>query len=120
MKYQLMSLFLACACHPSGSISPDCDPVTGQCSCRDKYVGRDCGECQDGFGDVDAGCRRCDCHPEGAASPTCAADDGQCPCKAGVGGLRCTACMPDNFGFSTRGCKGTFTMIVVSFAIASF
>ena len=69
-------------------------------------MGRDCGQCQDGFGNVEAGCRRCDCHPEGSASRTCDADSGQCPCRAGVAGLTCDRCRKDHYGFSNAGCKG--------------
>ncbi len=96
----------ACACNEFGSLGPSCDPQNGQCSCRPKYVGRSCSQCQDGFGDVAAGCRRCACHPVGASSRTCAADTGQCPCRQGVGGITCNACLKDHYGFSNQGCKG--------------
>ncbi len=30
---------------------------SGTCVCAEKYVGRTCGQCKDGFGNVRAGCR---------------------------------------------------------------
>ena len=48
---------LACKCHVNGSYDTGCDPVTGQCSCRPRYFGRDCRYCPDGFSNIDNGCR---------------------------------------------------------------
>ena len=50
---------LACKCHVNGSYGADCDPVTGQCSCRPRYFGRDCRYCPDGFSKIDNGCQEC-------------------------------------------------------------
>lgn len=35
-----------CACDPLGSLGPDCDPLTGQCECKDRFTGRTCDKCQ--------------------------------------------------------------------------
>lgn len=40
---------LPCNCDPSGSIGPDCDPVGGQCPCRQHIIGRQCTRCATGF-----------------------------------------------------------------------
>ena len=74
--------------------------------CRDKYVGRTCSACRDGFGNIAAGCRRCDCHRVGARSDNCDADSGQCECRPGIGGLTCAECQPEHYGFSASGCRG--------------
>jgi hypothetical protein len=37
---------LACDCNEFGSLSSNCDPITGQCPCKDKYVGRTCSQCK--------------------------------------------------------------------------
>ena len=41
-----------CNCNMYGSQTPDCDPRSGQCVCKPKYVGRTCGQCKDGFGNI--------------------------------------------------------------------
>ena len=73
---------------------------------RDKYVGRTCSACRDGFGNIAAGCRRCGCHRVGARSDNCDADSGQCVCRPGIGGLTCAECQPEHYGFSASGCRG--------------
>ena len=42
----ITSLLLACDCNEFGSMSTNCDPLTGQCPCKDKYVGRTCSQCK--------------------------------------------------------------------------
>jgi len=34
-----------CQCNPYGSVSDECDEVTGQCNCRPGITGRDCSKC---------------------------------------------------------------------------
>ena len=53
------------------------DYYLGMCVCKEKYVGRACGQCKDGFGNVKAGCRLCDCHPVGANGEGCHPDTGK-------------------------------------------
>ena len=38
----------ACDCNKYGSLSSECDPITGSCGCKNKYVGRRCSQCRDG------------------------------------------------------------------------
>ena len=94
-----------CECNEFGSNSPRCDAATGQCLCKEKYVGRTCSACRDGFGNLKAGCRRCDCDPTGSTETDfCDAESGQCRCKPGVGGLTCDRCLPNHYGFGANGC----------------
>uniref|UniRef100_A0A3Q3D6S8 Laminin EGF-like domain-containing protein n=1 Tax=Hippocampus comes TaxID=109280 RepID=A0A3Q3D6S8_HIPCM len=47
-----------CACHPVGSSSAACHPITGRCSCRAGVEGRLCDACRTGFfGFSSRGCR---------------------------------------------------------------
>lgn len=36
----------ACECDPIGSESKRCDPTTGQCVCKERFVGRTCDQCE--------------------------------------------------------------------------
>ena len=42
------NLFLACECSPQGSISMQCDKLTGACSCRKGVTGYTCSSCDRG------------------------------------------------------------------------
>lgn len=42
----LLSNCKACECDPIGSISKQCDGVTGQCECKPKFIGRTCDRCK--------------------------------------------------------------------------
>ena len=58
--------------------------VSGECICKDKYIGRTCGQCKDGFGNVRAGCRQCDCNPDGATGEGCHPDTGKLGLTSGI------------------------------------
>ena len=47
----------SCDCNPDGSLSANCDPVTGQCSCLLGIRGRSCNKCEDRYALVDGDCR---------------------------------------------------------------
>uniref|UniRef100_A0A0K0EAE9 Laminin subunit beta-1 n=1 Tax=Strongyloides stercoralis TaxID=6248 RepID=A0A0K0EAE9_STRER len=90
-----------CDCDPSGVIMGhdgkphlECNPVNGQCSCKQGRGGRTCSECEDYYwGDpVNGECVRCECNPYGSASMQCNRDDGTCVCKPGSGGPQCNEC----------------------------
>lgn len=36
----------ACLCDPFGSLSVECDNITGRCLCKEHFVGRTCEECE--------------------------------------------------------------------------
>ena len=65
-----------------------CDQLTGQCMCRDNYIGQQCRECLRGYYGFPA-CTACECNHAGTVSQKCGntrgqcecRDDGQCPCK---------------------------------------
>ncbi|CAK9294069.1 unnamed protein product [Gordionus sp. m RMFG-2023] len=98
-----------CDCYERGSISDNCDKMTGQCICKDRYVGKRCDTCQPGFGDVTSGCLPCKCDEIGSffgsnlASP-CNQMTGNCVCKLGVSGAHCDKCLPGHYGLNHNGC----------------
>ncbi|XP_026859944.2 laminin subunit gamma-3 [Electrophorus electricus] len=90
----------------SGSVN-DCDPDTGRCSCLSHVTGRDCGQCEAGYFNLQPvlGCQWCNCSPIGSLSSACQPITGQCLCRTGVEGRWCDACRMGFFGFSSRGCR---------------
>ncbi|RXN28697.1 laminin subunit gamma-3-like protein [Labeo rohita] len=98
-----------CACNVAGtSGSPnDCHPDTGKCVCWSHVTGRDCGQCETGYFNLQPslGCEMCNCNPIGSSSSACHPITGQCMCRTGVEGLWCDTCRMGFFGFSSRGCR---------------
>ncbi|CAH1775237.1 unnamed protein product [Owenia fusiformis] len=94
-----------CACNPHGSTDSVCDIEDGQCTCKPLFTGRDCGRCEDGFGNVEEGCLACECSKMGSTSDLCDPVSGQCPCKHGVNGMKCEECQTGYFGFTEAGCE---------------
>ena len=99
-----------CNCNPFGSTNQYCDPVTGQCLCKDNVDGLQCDRCMDGYWSFSEGCIPCHCNLEGTEPPAkCDKNGGQCVCKANVEGLKCDFCKEESFGFGeseTLGCVG--------------
>ncbi|KAK9732107.1 Laminin EGF domain [Popillia japonica] len=108
----------ACLCDPIGSVSEECNNVTGQCAlseecnnvtgqcaCKDKFVGRTCDGCIQGYGNKTADCVRCDCNEIGSKSSICDPKTGLCDCRPGVEGFHCDACQHLHYGFSEIGCQ---------------
>uniref|UniRef100_A0A8C3S8Z0 Laminin subunit beta 3 n=1 Tax=Chelydra serpentina TaxID=8475 RepID=A0A8C3S8Z0_CHESE len=87
-----------CNCDPRNSFSPQCNQFTGQCQCREGFVGRTCSAaqlqvCPDGsYGDVRTGCRECDCNIQGTEGMGCDKTTGSCLCRPGFTGPRCDQC----------------------------
>ncbi|XP_030761277.1 laminin subunit alpha-1-like [Sitophilus oryzae] len=94
-----------CECDPLGSISKQCHNETGQCVCREKFVGRTCDRCEVGYGNVTALCQPCACNSIGSKSGLCDIHTGICDCLPGVEGFRCDACQNLHWGFSITGCQ---------------
>nr|XP_054596449.1 laminin subunit alpha-3 isoform X2 [Nothobranchius furzeri] len=102
-----------CGCTPKG-INPDaglqCDPVTGQCSCKPLVVGRQCDQCSPGYYRF-PDCVPCDCNRGGVTSNVCHPDTGRCLCKRNVAGVRCDTCQEGSFFFDPSnhlGCTSCF------------
>ncbi|KAF5307738.1 hypothetical protein FQR65_LT06609 [Abscondita terminalis] len=95
----------SCNCNPRGSELSTCDIRTGQCRCKQNYVGRTCDKCRDEYWESIDGCVQCRCDVDGSYDNNCNERTGQCRCKRGIGGLKCNNCLPNYFGFSSAGCK---------------
>nr|XP_022919111.1 laminin subunit alpha-1 isoform X1 [Onthophagus taurus] len=95
----------ACSCDAAGSLSENCDNVTGLCQCKENFVGRTCDRCKEGYGNVTAGCVPCECNLIGSNSGICDQRTGLCYCKSGVEGFHCDACQHLHYNFSEQGCQ---------------
>ncbi|CAM2096241.1 unnamed protein product [Caretta caretta] len=84
-----------CLCNIYGSLNQFCNPLTGQCNCKDETKGLQCDTCMDNFFGLDAtGCKTCDCDIAGSLSGmVCNATTGQCVCKPNTGGRQCSECL---------------------------
>ncbi|XP_063546963.1 laminin subunit gamma-1 [Cydia strobilella] len=101
-----------CECDEHGTIestdgAPQCDGLTGYCSCRPHVIGRQCDKCEDGYYNIRSGegCKSCECNLEGSYNSTCNPHTGQCYCKPGIDGLNCDRCREYHYGFSAEGCQ---------------
>ncbi|VEN49015.1 unnamed protein product [Callosobruchus maculatus] len=94
----------ACECDSIGSVSKQCDNITGQCECKDKFTGRTCDKCKTGYGNITALCPPCTCNSIGSKSEVCNPQTGTCDCRPGIEGFHCDACQNLYFGFSEEGC----------------
>uniref|UniRef100_A0A8B9U5J2 Usherin n=1 Tax=Anas zonorhyncha TaxID=75864 RepID=A0A8B9U5J2_9AVES len=84
-----------CWCNSHGSVNQFCNPLTGQCNCKEQVKGLHCDTCVDNFYGLDVtGCKACECNIAGSFSGTvCNAKTGQCACKPNIGGRRCNRCL---------------------------
>lgn len=58
-NFDLLQLFAACNCNPYGSTSATCEPMGGQCQCKEGVYGRKCDQCAPGYFGLSAnGCTR--------------------------------------------------------------
>ncbi|XP_068161173.1 laminin subunit alpha-5 isoform X2 [Antennarius striatus] len=101
-----------CNCSRPGVVSTDvsCDTVSGQCSCKNDIVGRQCDRCAPGFYGY-PNCRPCDCNEAGAEEEVCDSFTGQCLCKENVQGSRCDQCRVGTFHLdptNPKGCTSCF------------
>ncbi|XP_060102758.1 usherin [Heteronotia binoei] len=88
-----------CHCHVHGSMNAFCDPLTGQCNCKEYVKGLHCDTCTDNFYGLDAsGCKPCDCNEGGSAAGTvCDPQTGQCICKPNFGQRQCNDCLDGQY-----------------------
>ncbi|KAJ7402273.1 hypothetical protein BTVI_87954 [Pitangus sulphuratus] len=84
-----------CWCNSHGSVNQFCNPLSGQCNCKERVKGLHCDTCMDNFYGLDVtGCKACECNAAGSFSGTvCDARTGQCACKPNIGGRRCDQCL---------------------------
>lgn len=76
----------ACDCHPEGSLSHQCDSVTGQCQCRPGATGRQCSDCQPGQWGFPS-CSPCQCNGH---TDLCDPRTGECMgCRDSTAGHLC-------------------------------
>lgn len=73
-----------CNCDHAGAIGQSCDINTGQCICREGFIGRRCDNCAPGYYGY-PNCQRCNCNRHGTQLTRNGLgecdDRGQCPCK---------------------------------------
>ncbi|XP_060900726.1 laminin subunit alpha-3-like isoform X1 [Labrus mixtus] len=102
-----------CECSPNGikpSAGPDCDRITGQCSCKPRIGGRQCDRCAPGYYRF-PDCIPCNCNKGGVTADVCHPDTGRCLCKKNVAGIRCDTCREGSFFFypsNPHGCTKCF------------
>jgi len=85
-----------CLCNMHGTVKDTiCDPITGQCECKDKekglIVGRQCDKCKYGYCGYPM-CEPCGCSEEGSKNIGCDEKTGMCDCKVNYRGLKCKEC----------------------------
>lgn len=76
-------------------MSEFCNPLNGQCNCKENIKGLHCDTCIDNFYGLDAsGCKPCNCDEGGsAAGSVCDPQTGQCICKPNFGQRQCEECL---------------------------
>ncbi|KAB0377271.1 hypothetical protein FD755_011715 [Muntiacus reevesi] len=103
---------IPCECDPDGAVpGAPCDPVTGQCVCKEHVQGERCDLCKPGFTGLTfsnpQGCHRCDCSILGARRDMpCDEETGRCVCLPHVVGPKCDQCAPHHWKLASgRGCE---------------
>uniref|UniRef100_A0A8D2DLV8 Laminin subunit beta-3 n=1 Tax=Sciurus vulgaris TaxID=55149 RepID=A0A8D2DLV8_SCIVU len=103
---------IPCECDPDGAVpGAPCDPVTGQCVCKEHVQGERCDLCKPGFTGLTytnpQGCHRCDCSILGSRRDMpCDEESGRCLCLPNVVGPKCDQCAPYHWKLASgRGCE---------------
>ncbi|KAM7054557.1 laminin subunit beta-3 [Molossus nigricans] len=103
---------IPCECDPDGAVpGVPCDPVTGQCVCKEHVQGERCDLCKPGFTGLTytnpQGCHRCDCSLLGSRRDMpCDEESGRCLCLPHVVGPQCDQCAPYHWKLASgRGCE---------------
>ncbi|XP_055465169.1 usherin [Psammomys obesus] len=89
----------ACQCNLHGSVNQSCNPLSGQCVCKEEARGLKCDTCRENFFGLPwSTCQACNCSAAGSQAGTiCDRDTGQCVCKPNVGGRQCNQCLEGFF-----------------------
>ncbi|XP_060150135.1 laminin subunit beta-3 isoform X2 [Globicephala melas] len=103
---------IPCECDPDGAVpGAPCDPVTGQCVCKEQVQGERCDLCKPGFTGLTyanpQGCHRCDCSVLGARRDMpCDEESGRCLCLPHVVGPKCDQCAHYHWKLASgQGCE---------------
>ncbi|XP_062260014.1 laminin subunit alpha-3-like [Platichthys flesus] len=92
---------LACDCEKSGSTGAACDPVGGQCPCRQHIIGRRCTKCATGYYGFPY-CKPCEC-----GRRLCDEVTGRCICPPQTVKPACDVCLRQTFNYHPLlGCEG--------------
>lgn len=92
----------ACNCSDTGSISLQCDVLTGQCQCKAEFGGQDCSRCALGYRDY-PDCVACDCDLSGTKAEMCDDIEGLCGCEEETGICICKVVKHSDFFGSALG-----------------
>ena len=91
----------ACECNSSGSLSSQCDPISGACLCKPNVAGDECNECLPNFflrdPSSEDGCQPCSCNVGASTSARCDQSTGQCACRDGVQGRTCSQLLENRY-----------------------
>uniref|UniRef100_A0A0N4ZLJ9 Laminin subunit alpha n=1 Tax=Parastrongyloides trichosuri TaxID=131310 RepID=A0A0N4ZLJ9_PARTI len=101
-----------CGCNKDGSEGGEleCDPLSGQCLCKDNVGGRKCESCLPGFFRFPY-CSECNCDNRGTTPEICNAETAECICKKNVIGGNCNHCKRGTFDLTEKnpdGCSDCF------------
>lgn len=97
-----------CECNSIGSVSINCDEVSGQCSCKKGVYGKKCEKCIPSYYNFsNEGCKFCECNELGALSgKECHNVTGECQCLPNVVGQKCELCAESYFNITSKeGCQ---------------
>lgn len=87
-----------CGCEKEGSHDGQmqCDPLNGQCLCKENVGGRRCEKCLPGYYGFPH-CYECACEDRGTTDQVCDPSSAVCLCKKNVVGKRCDTCRHGTF-----------------------
>ncbi|XP_029930598.1 laminin subunit alpha-3-like isoform X2 [Myripristis murdjan] len=92
---------LPCNCDKAGATATNCDPIGGQCPCRQHVIGRQCTRCATGYYGFPY-CRPCEC-----GRRLCDEVTGRCICPPQTIKPACDVCLSQTFSYHPLlGCEG--------------